>query len=332
MQVIRKIHSLQYFGFWASCLIEIAAGWTIILLGTGIYLWWPRGRSGGVVTIRARPARRLFWRDLHAVTGALAAAVILFLAVTGMPWSQVWGARVQQWSTNAGLGEPRPPAQVVPSWLLTQDISPGMEAMAHHHMSEPAPGLPWAMERHATPPSPPHPGSKVIGIDAAIARFRQAGLPAPFTVTLPGGPRGAYVGSYTPGRAEAVRTMYLDQYTGQVIGDVGFRDYGPVAKAIEWGIQVHQGEEYGPLNLALMLSSCIAILLLAISSLVMWWKRRPAGALGIPPAPANPRHARIVLAIMVPVALLYPLVGASLLLALVVDQCVIRLRRKALLF
>ncbi len=50
MQYVRKIHSLQLFGFWASSLVEIAAGWAIILVLTGIFLWWPRGASGGVIT------------------------------------------------------------------------------------------------------------------------------------------------------------------------------------------------------------------------------------------------------------------------------------------
>ena len=44
MQLVRKIHSLQKFGFWASCLIEIVAGWAIVLVGTGVFLWWPRGK------------------------------------------------------------------------------------------------------------------------------------------------------------------------------------------------------------------------------------------------------------------------------------------------
>src|SRR5262249_1554124 len=35
MQIVRKIHSLQYFGFWASCLVEIAAGWAIVLALSG---------------------------------------------------------------------------------------------------------------------------------------------------------------------------------------------------------------------------------------------------------------------------------------------------------
>ena len=78
MQIVRKIHSLQYFGFWASCLVEIAAGWTIVLALSGIFLWWPRGRSGGVVTIRTTPKYRTFWRDLHAVTGSSRAALLCF--------------------------------------------------------------------------------------------------------------------------------------------------------------------------------------------------------------------------------------------------------------
>src|ERR1700744_2661535 len=44
MQIVRKVHSLQRFGFWASCLIEIAAGWAVVLVGTGLFLWWPRGK------------------------------------------------------------------------------------------------------------------------------------------------------------------------------------------------------------------------------------------------------------------------------------------------
>jgi uncharacterized iron-regulated membrane protein len=54
---------LQCFGFWASYLAEIAAGWAIVLAHSEIFLWWPRGRSGGVVTIRAMPKYRMLWRD-----------------------------------------------------------------------------------------------------------------------------------------------------------------------------------------------------------------------------------------------------------------------------
>jgi PepSY-associated TM region len=50
---------------------------------------------------------------------------------------------------------------------------------------------------------------------------------------------------------------------------------GPRRKAIEWGIAVHQGQEYGPVNRYIMLLGCIAIVLMALSAITMWWKRRP---------------------------------------------------------
>lgn len=327
MQIVRKVHSLQKFGFWASCLVEITAGWAIVMASTGLVLWWPRGRKGGVVSVRGTPGRRLFWRDLHAVTGAFSAAVILFLAVTGMPWSMVWGDHVQRWATQANLYMPPPPAKVTPAWMLTMDMPPARPAAAAP-MDQAKPDRPWALEKAPTPMSMPMPGMEGmtgIGIDAAVARFKEARLPTPFSVTLPQGPDGAYVADYRPDRVEDSRTVYLDQYSGKVLGDVGFRQWGAAAKAIEWGIAVHQGEEYGAANRYLMLAGCIAVVLLAVSAVIMWWKRRPQGGFGVPPAPSDRRAAAGVLAAVAVVGVIYPLVGATLLAALLVDTLVTRI-------
>ncbi|MGH6868428.1 MAG: PepSY-associated TM helix domain-containing protein, partial [Methylocella sp.] len=242
MQIVRKIHSLQYFGFWASCLVEIAAGWAIVLALSGIFLWWPRGRKGGVVTIRATPKYRMFWRDLHAVTGLFACSVIVFLAVTGMPWSKVWGNYVQQWTTAAGLGQPKPPVEVVPDWKLAGSHS--MHAGHVHGGGAPAGNLPWALEKAVPPESAPT-KQAAITLDQALAVFADMGVQKPFSVALPSGPKGAFTATSRPSRVEETRTVYLDQYSGKVLGDVGFAQYGPAAKSIEWGIAVHQGQEYG---------------------------------------------------------------------------------------
>ena len=327
MQLVRKVHSLQKFGFWASCLIEIVAGWAIVLVGTGLFLWWPRGEAaGGVVTVRGPPGRRVFWRDLHAVTGAFAGGVILFLAVTGMPWSMFWGAHVQQWATAANLYEPPPPAQVTPDWQMSATM-PGMPHAPHGADPVVRAQLPWAMERMDMPMSRDMPGMGPIGVDRAVAVFRGLGLQPSVAIALPDGPQGAYVAAWRPDRVEDTRVVYLDQYSGKVIGDVGFKDWGPAAKAIEWGIAVHQGQEYGPLNRYLMLAGCVAVVLLAVSAVVMWWKRRPGGAIGIPPEPADPRAMRGVSLIVVAVGILYPLVGATLVAAFLVDRAVVLARR-----
>jgi uncharacterized iron-regulated membrane protein len=325
MQLVRKVHSLQKFGFWASCLIEITAGWTIVLVGTGVFLWWPRSRGrGGVVSLRGSPSVRVFWRDLHAVTGAFAGAVILFLALTGMPWSLVWGAQVQRWATDAHLYEPPPPAEIMPAWQMTAT----MPAMPHRpHGQDPRPERPWAMEMRPTPASGDRAGLAPIGVDQAAAVFRRLGVNRGASLDLPDGPSGAYVATWRPDKVEDTRTVYLDQYTGRVLGDVGFADWGPAAKAIEWGIAVHQGQEYGPLNRWIMLGGCLAIVLLAVSAATMWWKRRPQGSLGVPPLPSEPRAARGFVAIVAVVGVIYPLVGATLIAAAIVELAVSRSHR-----
>jgi len=57
----------------------------------------------------------------------------------------------------------------------------------------------------------------------------------------------------------------------------------------------------------------------------MWWKRRPAGAMGVPPMPVDRRVFLGLLAMLVVGGLFFPLVGLSLVAMLVLDQAYVRL-------
>lgn len=332
MQIVRKLHSLQYFGPAASWLVEAAAGWAIVLVATGVFLWWPRGRAGGIVTVRGRPRERVFWRDTHAVTGVFAGIIVVFLAVTGMPWSDVWGGKLRDLVARNDAGRPTPPAEVVPEWQLENFAPPGDKPAAAAHHDAVAPVLPWALEKTPAPHSHASPGRAPIDMNAAVAAFERAGLTKPYSITLPQGPKGAYVATYTAGKVEEVRVVYVDQYDASVLDDVGYARFGAAAKAVEWGIAVHQGQQFGPVNRYVMLAGCVAIVVLAVSSVTMWWKRRPRRSLGVPPAPDDARVFRGLLAILLPLALFYPLVGASLLIALLLAgalSLVVRVRRRS---
>lgn len=101
MQLVKRIHSLDIAGPVANLMVEVVAGWAIVMVATGVVLWWPKGATGGVVTIRGKPKQRVFWRDLHAVIGLFTGLIIVFLAATGMPWSAFWARR-------CGRSPPRP--------------------------------------------------------------------------------------------------------------------------------------------------------------------------------------------------------------------------------
>lgn len=304
MNVVRRLHSLTILGPTANRVIEIVAGFAIILVVTGTYLWWPRGQSGGVVSVRAAPAKRVWWRDLHAVTGFIAGSGLLFLALTGLPWSGWWGQQVRTWSNEAGLGQPR-------SLWADKAVStiPAGELLGNAG---------WAMQDAPIPASAPSTASG-IGTDRAAALLRGLGLPSGYELALPVGERGVFAAAAYPKDVGDQRMVSLDQYSGKPVVDVHFSDLGGVAQAIQYGIGIHKGEYFGLANQLLMLAFCLATILLAITAGVMWWKRRPAGRLGVPPWPRDRRVIATVSLIVAGLGALFPLTGLAILTMLAID-------------
>ncbi|RZM34312.1 MAG: PepSY domain-containing protein, partial [Sphingomonas sp.] len=104
MKTISALHGTLLAGKVGSWIVEIAACWTITMLLTGLYLWWPRGRKGlaGVLYPRWRSGRRLFWRDTHAVAGIWVSLAAVFLITTGLPWANAWGSYLGAVRTATG--------------------------------------------------------------------------------------------------------------------------------------------------------------------------------------------------------------------------------------
>ncbi|WP_026596929.1 PepSY domain-containing protein [Methylobacterium sp. 77] len=318
MMVVRRLHSLSYFGTIANGIVEVVAGFAIILVVTGTYLWWPRGQGngqgGGVVTIRAKPARRVWWRDLHAVTGLVAGGGLFFLALTGLPWSVWWGQQVRALSNEAGLGQPRA------LWAArTVSLVPMKDRLTN-------PG--WTMEDAPMPTSRPA-EVPAIGLDRATNIFADLGMPRGYEVALPDGPSGVYAAAIYPRDVNRQRLVSLDQYTGAPLVDVKFADLGGVGQAIQYGIGLHKGEYGGRVNQLAMLAFCLATILLSVTAGVMWWKRRPAGGLGIPPWPRDRRIAVTVTAIVLGLGALFPLTGLAILAMIGIDLAIQALRRGA---
>ncbi|MBB3771783.1 putative iron-regulated membrane protein [Angulomicrobium tetraedrale] len=308
MWLVRRLHSLAEFGTITNGIIEIVGGWAILLVGTGFYLWWPRTQTGGVVSVRGAPRQRVFWRDLHAVTGAFAGLAIGFMALSGMPWSLVWGEKVNELANSSNYGYPAGVYTDVP--------------MSDEHLAHANGPTAWSLEQAKMPESTPAAGAATpqpIGIDAAAAIVDKLGISPGYTLSLPGKPTGVYSATVYPDDLSKQRVVHLDQYSGKPLIDMSYADYGPIAKAMEFGINVHMGQEFGLANQLFMLALCLATILMSVSAGIMWWKRRPKGSLGIPPAPADRSVMRGLIAIMAVVGLIFPLVGASLLVMVLLD-------------
>jgi len=311
MQTIHDLHSLALTGPVGNALIEMAAGWAIVLIVTGIMLWWPSG-GAPILALRAKPTQRLFWRDLHASVGILGGAIALFLAMTGMPWSVFWGKQVQRVIAESGYG--RPPAPGLQPWERHKAAASGAATARQK-------SLPWALQEA----SMPHARHRAdVGIDAIVRLSRNLGIGRAVSISIPQNPGEPYSVSRVAHRAQDARVIYVEPETGNVLQDVGHRQFGTGAKIVEWGIATHQGKQYGPANRWVMLAGCIALLLMCITAPVLWWKRRVNGGLARPPEAAVTGNRELAATVAALLGLLFPLTGATMVLAHFVDALLVR--------
>ena len=310
MEVARDIHSLEYLGVTMNWVIEAVGGFVMVLVVTGVFLWWPRGRRGGVVTVRGRPAQRLWWRDMHAVTGIFGALMIFFLALSGMPWSGFWGGQFQQIAAEMGMGYPAAAWDEVPvSDLVMGDVASDTS---------------WSTTLATVPESGDADGAAPIGLDSAAAILADLGVAPGYAIAIPGSAEGVYTASVFPHDLALQRIVHLDQYTGAPLADLTLEDYGAFAVAMEWGINVHMGQEWGLFNQLLMTATTLALVVSVVTGTVMWWRRRPDGRLGMPPAPADRRVYVGLWAIAIVFGVLFPLSGLAIVVMIAADLLLIR--------
>ena len=105
----RKLHSsLQQGDSW-RWMIELAASWTMVMLVTGVYLWWPVAGQSGLPQKNAKG--RIAWRQWHAFMGVALGLISFVIITTGLTWSQNAGSQIK-WARDAtGQTPPRIPAQ-----------------------------------------------------------------------------------------------------------------------------------------------------------------------------------------------------------------------------
>ncbi|WP_276716109.1 PepSY-associated TM helix domain-containing protein [Pseudooceanicola nitratireducens] len=303
MYVVRKLHSLEYVGWFGNRVIEAVAGWIVLLTASGVYLWWPRGKKVGTVTIKAKKGRP-WWRDLHAVTGIYTAGFIVFLALTGLPWSKVWGGYFYDSAYALGLGMPDGYWSAYPSSTV-----PAGEALDR---------TPWIMEKQAMPQSAEASGVPA-GIDQVVATVETLGIAPGYALNMPSGNTGVFTASVYPDDISQERVIHLDQYTGEVLYDATLADLGALGWAAEWGISIHMGQAFGLANQLILLLSCVAMVVMCVAGGVMWWKRRPSGVLGVPRIPADWRIPRTLLVMAIVAGVFFPLVGLTLIVLSVVE-------------
>lgn len=298
LRVISDLHGKFRAGNPGSYLVEIAACWTVTMLLTGLYLWWPRRARGlgGVLYPRLRGGRRVFWRDLHAVAGIWVAVLALLLISTGLPWAKFWGSYFKEVRAITGT---RDGAQDWPTGAPN--------ALPGDHAGHGGVGMPHV----------PAPGAQLDRVAAAVYPL---GIAPPVLIAPPAAQGAAW--SVTSDAANRpLRThITIDGATGALVSRRDFGERHWLDRTIGYGIAAHEGALFGLANQLLGTLTALLLATLSVSGAVMWWRRRPRGLLGAPIPLSRPRYGPLLIAALLLLALAMPLFGATLALVALSDR------------
>jgi len=310
-----NVHGSLLLGTTGERLLETAASLSMVLIATGLWMWWPRGSWREVLVFRAG---RAGWKSLHGLFGAAVSVVLVFFLISGLAWAGIWGGKmVQAWSQF--------PAE---KW----DAVP-LSELPHSALNGERKEVPWALEQVPMPASGSDLGTGGIAgrvdIDSVDALARQIGFDGRYQLAVPQSPTGVWTLSRDSMSTDSLdptsdRTTHVDRYTGKVLADVRYADYSLAGKAMAVGIALH----IGTMGLWSVLANtlvCLVVLFLCASSLVMWWKRRPAGAgrLVAPPMPREMPLWQGAALVGLAVSMAFPMAGLAILTVLFIDWLVL---------
>ena len=240
----RRLHSSLMQGDGWRWMIELAASWMMVMLLTGVFLWWP---GSGQTGLPARGATgRAGWRQWHAFLGVALSILSLAILTTGLTWSRTAGSQIRWMRDAAGQAPPRIPA------TFASTVPAGGEMMS------------WEQARQAVVAQAPNVVTQIMPPAGRTGYWRANQL------EKTGQPTSSF-------------DLLLDAYSGAPLYRSGWAEQTAFGKATAIGIPFHRGE-YGLWNQALLVPFGSGVLFSLVSGWTMFFKRWKRGQPAFPPS------------------------------------------------
>jgi uncharacterized iron-regulated membrane protein len=341
MRIVFRLHGELLAGQWGSALVEIAACWSIIMILSGLFLWWPRPGTtkglGGLLWPRLRQGKQRFWRDIHAVTGIWVSLAAILLILSGLPWAKSWGDYLRQvrtvtgavsgpqdWSAGseadararaaldrdarASLGRSTSPSDRGGAAAgATKSANGGGEHEGHEGHG--------GMIMAGPPPS-------LAALDTVIPTAQALGFAGPVEIRPPKVPGGLWtVQSQAENRTRRAAAEIAPN--GRLVGVQPFESRHWIDRVVGYGVAIHEGAWFGLLNQLINLAVLLGLITLALTSIILWWRRRPKGlrgrTLGAPAPKGALRHSWVLVGLVMVLGVMMPLFGISLAVVAMVE-------------
>jgi len=365
---IDQLHRNLHLGDAGRLYSELSASWLGVIAVAGLGLWIRRARRARRrrellrPDLRARGYRRTL--SLHSSAGIWVLLGALFLAATGITWSQYGGGNIGTVREALGFTTHAVDAQLPAAAggaaasaagagehgaheghgtgapADAQDSGGAASGHGAHGSADEAPaGAPTDGEEPASTGSAAGPASArtdPAAIDDVLAAGQAVNIDTGLVEILPPADEGSawVVQEIQRSYPTEVDAVAVDGGTLEVVDRSDFADQDLAAKLTRWGIDLHMGTMFGLVNqivLFLVASTLVAMILWGYA---MWWQRRPTRGgrgPGRPPRRGALRRAPwwgvgLVLLVAAGIGVALPLVGVSLVVFVLIDAVLGRLR------
>ncbi|PPK96427.1 putative iron-regulated membrane protein [Nonlabens xylanidelens] len=275
MYKVRKLHGELLLGDFGTKIVELIASWMVILIITGLYVWWPtRGWNvKGFFIPRFKKGKRILFRDIHAISGFWISVMLLLVLAGGFPWTDVFGENFKKVQEITNTGYP-----------ATWDGR----------------GLSYEIKEREEP----------LPLDKIVAIAKEMDLEGVVLIHFPKGKKGTYAISNRSTNLEQQQKIHLNQYTGEEVKVHHWSGVGILMRARMWLMAFHQGE-FGLWNWVLMLGTGVILFLMSLSAIFSYALRKPKKNWGIPAVPESFKIDYFIIGVIVLLGIVFPLFGIS---------------------
>ena len=287
--VVLAIHESLMSGTIGRVFTELATCWSIFLLITGVVLWWPRSfaKAKGVWLPRIKASPYVILRDLHTLTGIAFSPVLMTILVSGLLFTLVWGT----------------------AYHTTALISNSYAA------------------RFDPPKSnKPQPDSERVSIDKVWSVASDDVNVGRASIHLPRFDEDSFRVEIGQEYGSSVsEIVVVDQYGGELLLRKRLGELPIMAAWTSWGYPLHVGSFLGTASKIVWCLASILLGIMPVTGLAMWLVRRRRGTSGFPKkiGAATPRW---LVALLLLFGVVLPTVGLTMILAILVDLAVSKVR------
>ena len=209
----------------------------LFILLTGIILWWPKTRAilAQRLSVKWDGGWKRLNHDFHLVFGFYSAIFLFIFAFTGLAWSFEWFNKGIYTVTGSSMKPPAPPSSVYRDSAKTITFDGALAAGRSVY-----PGVEfYSLSKPAD----------------SVAAFTVSALPL------------------NPAHESATNAVYVDQYSGAVLGTLPFAERSSGAKARSFFKPIHTGSLWGTPSKILAFIVCLLGVTFPITGVIMWWNR-----------------------------------------------------------